>query len=302
MANTLITPTMIARTALATLYNTTVLAPLVWRDYDPDFTGKQGDTVTVRKPATFTAEEFNSSTGITLQDATETSDTVVLNKIANVSFAVTDKELTLSIEDFAAQLLNPAAEAIVQKIDGDLAEALVDAAEGVGGGGTVTKGTGVASTALIEARKTLNRNKLPTNDRFTVLSPEAAAIALQDPLFVQADRSGSTDALREASIGRVFGMDSYESQVFGYGANDKGQADGVAFQRSAVILATRPLATPRGIAANQVAVESYKGLTLRTIYAYNNTYKRDEVSIDLLYGTKAIRPVGAVQLNFGEGS
>lgn len=301
MPNDFITPSLIARRGLATLYNTTVLGNLVWRDFDPDFTGKQGDTVTIRKPAVFTAEEFNRSAGVTIQAADEDSTTVALNKIANVSFAVTDEEMTLEVEDFENQLLVPAMEAIVQKVDGDLAEALIDAAEGAGGGGTATMNS-VASDAVIEARTALGRNKLPTSDRHAVLSPEGAGVALADDLFVEADKSGATDALREGSIGRVFGFDTYESQVFGLGAGDKGVADGVAFHRSAVTLAVRPLDVPRGLPSDKVAVENYKGLSLRTTYSYNSSKKQDEVSCDLLYGIASTRPSGAVQLSFGQGS
>lgn len=301
MANDFITPSVIARLGLATLYNTTVLASLVWRDFDSSFTGKQGDTITIRKPAVFTAEEFNRSSGVTLQEVDEDSTTVVLNKVANVSFAVTDEEMTLDVDDFQNRLLNPALEAITQKIDGELAEALIDAAESAGGGGTSTI-TSVPSDCLIDARSKLSRNKLPTQDRHAVLSPEGVGKALSDDLFVQADQSGSTDALREASIGRVFGIDTYESQVFGLGSGDKGVADGVAFHRSAVTLAVRPLEVPRGLPSNQVAVESYKGLSLRTTYDYNHSKKQDEVSVDVLYGIATTRKEGAVQLNMGLGS
>ena len=301
MPNDFITPSVIARRGLATLYNTTVLGNLVWRDFDPDFTGKQGDTVTIRKPAVFTAEEFSRSAGVTIQNADEDSTTVVLNKIANVSFAVTDEEMTLEVEDFENQLLVPAMEAIIQKVDGDLAEALIDAAEGSGGGGTATMDS-VASDAVIEARTKLGRNKLPTSDRHAVLSPEGAGVALADDLFVEADKSGATDALREGSIGRVFGFDTYESQVFGLGSGDKGVADGVAFHRSAVTLAVRPLDVPRGLPSDKVAVENFKGLSLRTTYSYNSNKKQDEVSCDLLYGIAATRPAGAVQMSFGQGS
>ena len=301
MANDFITPSIIARRGLATLYNTTVLSNLVWRDFDPDFTGKQGDTITIRKPAVFTAEEFNRASGVTLQEVDEDSTTVVLNKIANVSFAVTDEEMTLEVDDFQNRLLNPALEAIIQKVDGDLAEALVDAAEAAGGGGTSTLSQ-VASDCIIDARGKLSRNKLPTTDRHAVFSPEAVGKALSDELFVQADQSGSTDALREASVGRVFGIDTYESQVFGLGAGDRGVADGVAFHRSAVTLAVRPLEAPRGLPSTQVAVENYKGLSLRATYDYNSTKKQDEVSVDLLYGIATTRKEGAVQLNMGIGS
>jgi hypothetical protein len=301
MANTFITPSVIARRGLATLYNNTVLSNLVWRDFDPDFTGKQGDTVTIRKPAVFSAESFNRSSGVTLQDATESSTTVVLNTIGNVSFAVTDEDMTLEVEDFENQLLVPAMEALIQKIDGELAEALIDAAETAGGGGTATMNS-VASDAIIEARTNLGRGKLPTTDRHAVLSPEGAGVALADTLFVQADKSGATDGLREGSIGRVFGFDTYESQVFGLGSGDKGVADGVAFHRSAVTLAVRPLDVPRGLPADKVAVENYKGLSLRTTYSYNSTKKQDEVSCDILYGIATTRKEGAVQLSFGQGS
>lgn len=303
MANDFITPSIISRLGLATLYNNTVLGNLVWRDFDGDFTGRQGDTISIRKPAVFTAEEFNRSNGVTIQNVDEDSTTVALNKIANVSVAVTDEEMTLEVDDFQNRILAPAMEAIVQKIDGELAEALIDAAEGTGGGGTATLGNGeTASDVLIEARSILSRNKLPTADRFAVLSPEGTGVALGDDLFVQADKSGSTDGLREGSIGRVFGIDSYESQVFGLGAGDKGVADGVAFHRSAVTLAVRPLEAPRGLPATQVAVENYKGLSLRTTYAYNHDKKQDEVSCDVLYGIATTRPSGAVQLNLGQGS
>lgn len=301
MANTFITPSVIARRGLATLYNNTVLSNLVWRDFDPDFTGKQGDTVTIRKPAVFSAESFNRSSGVTLQDATESSTTVVLNTIGNVSFAVTDEDMTLEVEDFENQLLVPAMEALIQKIDGELAEALIDAAEAAGGGGTSTMSS-VASDAIVGARTKLGRGKLPTTDRHAVLSPEGAGVALADTLFVQADKSGATDGLREGSIGRVFGFDTYESQVFGLGSGDKGVADGVAFHRSAVTLAVRPLDVPRGLPADKVAVENYKGLSLRTTYSYNSAKKQDEVSCDILYGIATTRKEGAVQLSFGQGS
>lgn len=304
MANDFITPTLVARTALATLYNSTVLLPLVWRDFDPDFAGKQGAVVNVRKPAVFTALEFDRSNGITIQNADEDSVALTLDVIADVSFNVTAEELTLEIDDFSGRLLTPAMEAISQKIDGDLAEALVDAAEGVGGGGTVTMSS-VASdvfTGQLGARAKLSGAKLPLTDRFAVFGSAGAGVALQDTLFVQADKSGWTDTLREGNLGRVFGFDTYESQVFGYGSADKGQADGVAFHRQAIVLASRALETPMGVAPNQVAVESYKGITIRVVYGYDQTYKQDVVSLDCLYGIDALRPAGSVQLNLGIGS
>ena len=45
MANTFATPDTIARMALATLYNDSIMLPLVSRDFDGDFTAAQGDQI-----------------------------------------------------------------------------------------------------------------------------------------------------------------------------------------------------------------------------------------------------------------
>lgn len=300
MPNTFITPSVIARTGLATLYNTMVLAGLVWRDFDSDFTGKQGDTVTIRKPAVFEVEEFDRAQGITLQDVVEDSTDVTLDTIANVSFAVTDEQMTLEISDFSEQLLTPAMTAIAQKIDGDLAEALVDAASAAGQ--LASAAPTAANAAFRAARAKLSRNKFPPSERYAVLSPEGTSAALGDDLLISVNRSGSPDGLREASIGRLLGFDTYESQVFGEGPGDKGQADGVAFHRSAVALASRTLALPMGVGSDQAAVENYRGLALRVVKDYDINKKQDVISVDFLMGVKAVRPSLAVALDLGQGS
>lgn len=302
---TLITPSVIASSALATLYNTTVLLPLVNRDYDSDFQGKQGDTITVRTPASFVVKEFDRSAGIVLQDPTEGSFTVTLDKLLDISFPITTEEETLELDRFEERLLNPAMEAFSQDIDGRLAEQLVDAAESVGGGGTAT-GTGTSAgdqlKAFRKARRILSRNKLPFSERYGVLSPEGAEAVTGDPTLLQANTSGSTAALREGAVGRVSGIDTFESQTFGLGAGDKGQADGVAFHRSAVAAVSRTLVAPDGLPSSQVSVRNYKGLGIRVLKFWDGDKKQNVYSLDLLFGASTIRKEAAVQLDFGQGS
>lgn len=303
MANTFLTPSVIAARALPTLYNTMVLAGLVWRDYDGDFGNKQGDTITVRKPAVFTAGTFNRANGITIQTATENSTTVTLDTIPDMAVAVTDEEMTLEIDDFGGLILTPMMEAVAQKIDGEIAEQLVDAAESGGGGGTVSEIGGDPMTVFTQCVAKFGRNKIPTATRYAVLSPEAHAEMLGSDQIVAVDKSGATDALREAVIGRIFGFETYGSiQAFGLGAGDKGQADGVAFHRDAVVLAMRPLAIPKGIEASQASTQNYKGLALRVVYAYDINKKQDTISVDCLYGVGTLRAEAAVELDFGQGS
>lgn len=302
---TLITPSVVAASALPTLYNTALLLPLVNRDYDSEFTGKQGDTITVRTPASFAVKEFSRVSGIELQDPTEGSFTVTLNKLLDVSFPITSEEETLELDRFEERLLNPAMEAFAQDIDGRLAEQLVDAAETAGGGGTAT-GTGTNAgerhAAFRKARRILSRNKLPFTERYGVLSPEGVEAITGDQIVLQANTSGDTMALREGAVGRLSGFQNFESQVFGLGSGDKGQADGVAFHRSAVAAVLRTLEAPKGLPPAQISVQSYKGIGLRVVRAYDVNKKQDVISVDVLFGTQTIRKEAAVQLDFGQGS
>ena len=115
MPNTILTPDIIAREALMVLRNNAVMANLVHRDYSDEFVAGVGDTITIRKPATFEAKEYEGS--IVVQDANEGNVTVIMDKLLDVSFAVTSKELTMDIASFSEQLLVPAMQAFQDKID-----------------------------------------------------------------------------------------------------------------------------------------------------------------------------------------
>ena len=102
MGNTFLTPEIIAKESLMVLRNNAVMANLVHRDYSDEFVAGVGDKITIRKPAKFTANEFSSN--ISIQDATEGSTDITMDKHLDVSFAVTSKQLTMDIEDFSKSI------------------------------------------------------------------------------------------------------------------------------------------------------------------------------------------------------
>lgn len=275
MANTLLTPSVIAKAALATLYANAVMPQLCYRDYDPDFDGKVGDTITIRKPAVFASDEFAGA--IVVQDATEGSTTVQLAHHLDVSFEVTTKELALEIEDFQSQFVAPAMEAHIQKIDTLLLGLRSDVTQTVGAVGTPI----ADSKILVDARKKLVDAKVPMTDRQAVIDSSADAAFLKDPLLVQVNTSGSTAGLQEASIGRKYGFDIYTDQNITDGKS-------VTFHRSAFALVSRILPKPMGVPTSQVAIANYKGFGLRVVMGYDMTAKKDIVSIDTLVGVKTL--------------
>lgn len=289
MANTFLTPDIIARAALATLYENCVMASLVHREYENEFR-QVGDTITVRKPTTFTAEEYNRSNGITVQNATETGVPLTLNHFADVSFAVTSEDLTLNILDFQTQLLNPAMEAITQKIDRDILALRDDISQEVGVVAGDNQYAWSNPRVAIDARRVLTGQNVPSTDRYLVTGPITTSRWLGDDLFNRADARGDTIGLQEANLGRrVFGFDPYETQNIDVPAQTSGNSTtevGIAFHRTALALAFRPLELPRG--AQNAAIANYKGFGLRVVYDYDIDQKQDVVSIDCLYGTKVL--------------
>ncbi|MFI6168835.1 P22 phage major capsid protein family protein [Nocardia sp. NPDC051052] len=299
MANALLTPQMIARQALATLYETLLMQSLVYTDLSTEFTTQKiGNVVNVRKPAVFVANKFNRATGIQLQDATEDKIPIALDQIADVSFAVTSEELTLSIIDFDSQLLSPAMMAIAQRIDRDLLALRNDITQKAGLSGQVGNEWSKPEV-LIEAGRQLELMNVPDDDRAAVVGPTTKAKWLNSDVLKLAQNSGSTEALRRGSIGNdLFGFSAYSTQNVGQpsatpAAGQPQTEVGLAFHRTAFAFVSAPLEIAPGSFA---AVEAYRGLSIRVAYAYDINKKQTTVSIDTLYGVKTLDKNRAVLL------
>ena len=286
MANQFLTADIIAREALMLLRNNAVMSKLVHRDYSDEFVAGVGDTITIRKPAKFVAKEFKSN--IEVQDATTDSTTVTMDKHLDVSFAVTSKEMTLDIADFSAQLLVPAMQAFSDKIDNYiLSLATADVTNKVAS-------TGNIQNDIVDARKYLTQAAAPLTERNFVYNSNVEAELLKTDLFVSAEKVGDEGtALREASLGRKFGLDFYVDQNA-----DTANVDAVAFHKNAFALVTRPLALPSGAAKS--AIVNYDGFGLRVVYDYDINTKTDTVSIDMLCGVKTLDADLAAVIDAGE--
>lgn len=207
MPNTFLTPQVIAREALLRLHSTFVGANLVYRDYSPEF-AMVGDTVTIRKPAVFVAQEFNGS--IVTQNIGEGKVPIKMDTLLDVSVNVTSQQMTLDIKDFGTQVIDGAMLAIAEGVNSKVLRVAAQRIPFYTG----TAGTTPASIAagFTDPMEMLDENKVPMDMRVALFNPAAKAKLIALDAILNADKSGSTDALRRASLGNIMNMETFMDQ------------------------------------------------------------------------------------------
>lgn len=212
MPNNILTPQIVANEALMVLLSNLTMANLVHRDYSDEFV-KVGDTITVRKPATFVAKNFTGETEG--QDISEGSVSVKMDRFRDVTVNVSSKELTLDIKDFSTQVIEPAMQAIVQAIDEDL---LAVGIEKAGKKATVSSTPDISDIAGVG--KALDQAKAPRVNRRLILPPTILYKYNTLDNFAKQCYKGDSEALKESEIGKVYTCETYMSQNCPENKND----------------------------------------------------------------------------------
>ena len=280
MANSLVTPTNVARAALATYQYSAVLPRLCNRNYVTEFGGGSGDTVTIRKQASLTTTKFDRTKGVVVQDVVEGSEQLTVGDIYDASVVVTQEQWDLDLESFAYQIAQPMGKAMSRT-----SEEVVYAAMLAGSSAPATAAGASAINTAVALRTQLTENEVPADNRVMVVGSDVTAQLLLDDHLLKTNEAGNSDALRNANVGRLFGMPVVESVVVGAG-------EMWIVQREALTFVSITPSMPRG-AAN-AAVEVYDNQAFRVVFGYNQDKKQDLVSGDSYLTSKVTRPEGVV--------
>lgn len=304
MANSYLKAEKIAATALGLLQREIVLPGLVWHNAGGSFQGAAGDTITIRVPARTQARSrtlrgarglASEGTGIIQMDElTEHSVDVTLDEAIYSAIPTTDEELTLDINDFAAQILAPQVRAVAEGLENKVADEMVNAtyAQTV----TIPRAMLPGDTAsyasldtwdvfrgLAQVRKLMNVANIPQNDRIIVVGADMEEAFLNDPHLNRFDGSGDSgpgSALRDATLGRIAGF----NQVVV--SNALPAAFGVAFHRTAFVLSLQAPAVPSGVPFG--TSQSYQGLAMRYLRDYDFRNVQDRGMVDVYAGTNTV--------------
>jgi hypothetical protein len=293
--NTFLTPTVISKVAIGALVQDLVLPRLVNRDVEADFQGGSGTVVNVRIPPTvtgggartYTQTLRDASTPIVLDRIVETTIPVTIGPMLYKGVPVTDEEFTFTLTDFTRQVIEP----IVQPV-GIGAEALIAAEINSFTASTTIVPAADGSDihdAILEARMTLDKRYVPKQGRMLIVSPEVEMMLLSDPInrLVRYQDSGSTEVLREANIGRLYGMPVI-------GSTELTAKSFVIMTRDAFTFVMRAPSVPAGCTFGQSV--SYQGMAMRFIRDYDSAFMQDRAICSVFAGAETLDAQRAIRV------
>ena len=210
MANTTsaILPKILARGLLA-LREQAIMPRLVNGDYSRE-AAQKGDTIDVPIPSNLSVSDVTpSNTPPAPADSAPSKVQIQLNNWKKVGFHLSDKDVVEvdRNEHFVPMQMSEAVRALANSINESVHGAYTGVYGFVGTAGTTPFASNVV--AATDARKVLNKQLCPRENRRMVLDfdAEAAALALND--FQRVNEVGGTGPKIEGELGRKFGFDIY---------------------------------------------------------------------------------------------
>lgn len=194
MANTILTPTIIAKEALMQLENNMVMGRIVHRDYRNEFK-KIGEQLTIRKPVKFRATKSKTRSN---SDVVETSTVFTVATQGHVSWNFSSAELTMKIEKYSERYIKPAMIALGNIVDVDLCALYADVHNQAGTPGTTPN----AFSALGAVGQRLDEEAAPPDSRHMVFNPAghwSMADALKGSFSAELERQ----ILRKGYLGQI---------------------------------------------------------------------------------------------------
>ena len=292
MAHVLYTPEQAARATLASLRWLTNLPRTVRQDFSAEFVAGRGQTVNVLGPVdagkanVYTKAQRDAREAIKFNELNQTWFPVKLeNQIYN-ALRLPDDFATFTLTDLTRQVLVPQAESVVNDLAAPLIAEMVATETDEKIPAMALDGSN-ALNVLIKARQVLNERHIPTDGRYFAVGADLEAAILSLPQLQKVNESGSSEVLRNATIGRLFGFEILADPAL--------PADfGVAYHRDAFAHIMRPSRQPE-VAAKSATV-AQDGFALRWIQHYNPLQLEDQSVVDTFYGATTLDANRAVSV------
>lgn len=146
----------------------------------------------------------DGTTGYTAQDFTWETDTIDLNLQCGVYVVLTKKGDFQSVLNQEPELVERAIDSLTTKLEQRIFDKIKDA--DAGNKFKFKSGYTLSYQDVTNAKKILDKNKVPKSDRFMIINPEQEEDLLNLELFHSAEKYGNNSVLLNGEIGRISGF------------------------------------------------------------------------------------------------
>lgn len=209
MAITNFIPEVWSASILEALRAKLVFPSLCNRDYEGDIR-EAGDTVHITGYDDVTVKKYTRGTNITVDAVTDANKgTLTIDQSDYFAFKVNDLDKVQAKADLTGNFTNSAAYNMALNVEKYISGLMDKAATAPAKTISVTTPSD-AYLAVVEARKQLDKQNVPTEGRWIVVSPDFYALLLQDSRFIEGTEAGH-NTLLNGVVGSVSGFTVVES-------------------------------------------------------------------------------------------
>jgi len=185
-------------------------------DYEGELQA-QGDTVHVTTVGYPTISSYDKSTDIDIEDLSDTGQDLTVDQGDYFAFRVNDVDKVQAAGNFQSDAMNLAGYGLKDTVDQFIAaKFLTDPATANKLGNVtvldddprnITTGEITAWQVLVKLEEALDKQSVPTDGRYVVISPAFRSALQMDRRFTSQNESGTTDTLRNGLVGRAASFD-----------------------------------------------------------------------------------------------
>ena len=265
MANTLLHADVITKESLRVLHEKLQFIGTINRQYDSSFSiggAKVGDTIRIRKPARLSTRSGttmgNDSSGSagTIQNFVEEQIPLTVNRQIGVDLSFTDKDLTLSLDDFSKRIIEPAMSILASTMESDVLENLTNSL-----GRYIQNNTGITWKNTVQAKAILDQQTTPQdNNRCLLIDPMMQVDVLDETKGLFQSSNAISKQYLEGEIGRTGGFKWVASSRI------------PIYENGTAVVATQKVALVNGVSSVSIVASTAGTLKKGTVFTIAGVY------------------------------
>ena len=281
-------PEIWASEALVKLRSNLNLGKTIRRDLD-DEVARYGDTIKIPKTGALSLNTKTKNKDVTKQDPTATEVEVKLDQHKEVTFLVEDPAAAMAKQDIRARYIDDAVAVVAEGIESAIAAQYAYADSHID---FDTSSEDTIQDSMLEIRKhftDVKANRLMPRHLYGSSSLTNELLAVDK--FTKANEYGSRTPVVDGILGDMYGIGLFESQLVAESGSPVTEHN-LAYVSDAIALVMRGLPTHgRQMGVDQTLVtDPESGFSIRITTSYNPDALGIQVTLDVLYGIKTVRP------------